>query len=96
MYLKRRNNLETKQLKLARQKKRTNGIFIENGITYIPGSKLDKKKKKKQAKLWEGVQTSKEGAGGEEGEQALAGVFDSPEQSAEKDPSASLSLGISK
>ena len=46
MYLKRRNNLETKQLKLARQKKRTNGIFIENGITYIPGSKLDKKKKR--------------------------------------------------
>ena len=78
-----------------------NGVFIENDIKYIRGSKPNVKKKKnkqtnKQAKLYEGVQTSKEGAGGEEGKQASAGVFGSPEQSAEKDSSASSSLGISK
>ena len=36
------------------------------------------------------------GLEGEEGERASAGVAGSPEQSAEKDSSASLSLGISK
>ena len=39
---------------------------------------------------------SEEGAGGEEGERASAGVSSSPEQSVEKDSSASSSLGISK
>ena len=36
------------------------------------------------------------GAEGEEGERASAGVVGSPEQSAEKESSASSSLGISK
>ena len=65
---------------IGKTTKRENGIFIENDITYIPGSKSDKKRKKKQnkAKIW-GVQTSEEGAGGEEGERASAGVFGSPE-----------------
>ena len=36
------------------------------------------------------------GAGGEEGERASVGVAGSPEQSVEKDSSASSSLGISK
>ena len=36
------------------------------------------------------------GAEDEEGERASAGVFGSPEQSAEKDSSTSSSLGISK
>ena len=36
------------------------------------------------------------GVEGEEGERASAGAAGSPEQSAEKDSSASLSLGISK
>ena len=58
--------------------------------------KNKKNKKHKQAKLHEGDQTSKEGAGGEEGERASAGVFSSPEQSEEKDFSASSSLEISK
>ena len=39
---------------------------------------------------------SEEGAGGEEGERASVGVSGYPEQSAEKDSSASSSLGISK
>ena len=76
---------------------------LKNDITCIQGSKPAKKKKKKkrenkkrkQAKLHEGDQTSEEGAGGEEGERASAGVFGSLEQSAEKDSSASSSLGIS-
>ena len=61
-----------------------------------PPIKKTKNKKQKQAKLHEGDQTSEEGAGGEEGERASAGVFGSPEQSAEKDSSASSSLRISK
>ena len=48
--------------------------------------------KRKQAKLYKGVQTSE----GEEGERASAEAFGSQEKAAEKDPSASLSLGISK
>ena len=67
-----------------------NGVFIDSNVTYIPGSKPDVKRK--QAKLYKGVQTSE----GEERERASVGVFGSPEQSAEKDPSASSSLGISK
>ena len=61
-----------------------------------PTQKKKKKKKKqtnKQAKICEGVQTSEKGAEGEEGERASAGVFGSPEQPAEKDSFASLSLG---
>ena len=57
-----------------------------------------KKKKKKKAKSYKGVQASgaEVGAKGEEGERTSAGVFGSPKHSAEKDSSASLSLGISK
>ena len=58
--------------------------------------KKKNKKIKKQAKLHDGDQMLEEGAGGEEGERASAGVFGSLEQSAEKDSSASSSLGISK
>ena len=65
------------------------GVFIDSNVTYIPGSKPDLKRK--QEKLYKGVQTLK----GEERERASAEVFGSPEQSAEKDPSASSSLGIS-
>ena len=54
------------------------------------------KKKKKQAKICAGDQTSEEGAAGEEGEWASAGVSGSPEKSAERDSSASSSLGMSK
>ena len=75
-----------------------NGVFIENDITCIRGSKpADKKKnnKQKQAKLHEGDQTLEEGVGGEEGERASVEVFGSPEQLVEKDSSSS-SLGISK
>ena len=56
------------------------------------------KKIKKKAKLYKEVQTSgvRVGAEGEEGERASAEVVGSPEQSAEKDSSASSSLGISK
>ena len=61
-----------------------------------PRFEARQKKKQKQAKLHKEDQTSEEGVGGEEGERALAGVFGSPEQSAEKDSSASSSLGISK
>ena len=71
-------------------------MFIENDVTYISGSKPDKKKKKTKTKLWEGVQMSDEGAVGEEGERASTDVLGSPEQSTEKDPSTSSSLGISK
>ena len=81
-----------------------NGIFIENNITGIQvwkptkkkKNRKENKKKSKQAKLHEGDQMPKEGAGGEEGERASAGVSGSPEQSAKKDSSASSSLGISK
>ena len=61
-------------------------------------SPAQKKRKKtnKQAKIYEGVQTSEKGAEGEEGERASAGVFGSPEQYEEKDSFASSSLGISK
>ena len=71
-------------------------MFIKNDITYIRGSKPNKKKK--QAKLYEGVQASNAevGAEGEEGERTSAGVFGSPEQSTEKDSSVSSSVGISK
>ena len=57
-----------------------------------------KKKKKKEANLYKEVQAlgSEVGAEGEEGERASARVFGSPEQSAEKDSSASSSLGMSK
>ena len=60
-----------------------NGVLIENDITCIQGSKPAKKKTKKnkkhkQVKLHEGDHTSEEGAGGEEGERASAGVFGSP------------------
>ena len=72
-----------------------NGVFIEDDVTYIPSSESDVKKKKKKAKIYEGVQTLEEGAEGEEGERASAGVFGSP-QSEKKDSSASSSLGISK
>ena len=53
---------------------------------------------KKKTKLYIGVQElgTEVGAEGGEGEQASAGVFGSPEQSAEKDFSASSSLGMSK
>ena len=57
-------------------------VFIESDVTYIPGSKPDVKKK--QAKLYKGVHTSKEGAEAKEGEWASARVFGSPEQSTEK------------
>ena len=54
--------------------------------------------KKKKPKLYKEAQTSGAGLGaeGKEGERASAGVADSPEQSTEKDSSASSSLGISK
>ena len=67
-----------------------------NCITYISGSKP--KVKKKQAKLYKEAQTSGAGseAEGEEGERASAEAAGSPEQSAEKDSSASSSLEISK
>ena len=61
-----------------------------------PKKKEAKNKKLKQAKLHEGDQASEEGVEGEEGERASTGVFGSPEQSVEKDSSASSSLGISK
>ena len=66
-------------------------IKAKNSITYILGSKP--KVDKKQAKLYKEAQASGVGLGveGEEGE--LAG---SPEQSAEKDSSASSSMGMSK
>ena len=67
-------------------------------ISYISGVRSPTTKKKKQAKLYKEVQASgvEVGAEGEEGERTLAGVFGSPEQSTEKDSSASSSLGISK
>ena len=65
-----------------------------SGVQSPPKKK--NKKKQKQAKLHEGDQTSEEGTGGEEKEPASAGVFGSPEQSAEKDSSTSSLLGISK
>ena len=68
----------------------------KNSITYIPGSKP--KVDKKQAELYKEAQTSDTRlcAEGEEGEWASAGAAGSPEQSVEKDSSASSSLGISK
>ena len=65
-----------------------NGIFIDKNVAYILGSKPSVKRK--QAELDKEVQAS------EEGERASGGVFGSPEQSAERDPSASSSLGMSK
>ena len=64
-------------------------MFIKNEITYIRGSKPNKKKTKKQkkkAKLYKGVQAfgAEVGVEGEEGERTSAGVFGSPEQSVEK------------
>ena len=55
-------------------------------------------KKKQQEKLYKGDQKSgaEVGAECEEGERTSAGMFSSPEQSVEKDSSASSSLGISK
>ena len=71
-------------------------IKAKDVVTYIPGSmpKVDKK----QEELYKGAQTSGAGLGaeGEEGEQALAEAAGSPEQSTEKDSSASSLLGISK
>ena len=54
--------------------------------------------KKKQEKLYKEAQTSGAGseAEGEEGERASVRPAGSPEQSTEKDSSASSSLGISK
>ena len=49
-----------------------------------------------QVKMCAGDQASEGGVEGEEGEGASAGVFDSPEYSAERDSSASSSLGMSK
>ena len=53
---------------------------------------------KKQTKLYKEAETSGTGLGaeGEEGERASSGVAGSPEQSKEKDSTASSSLGISK
>ena len=65
-------------------------------VSVVQSPPKKKKQKQKQEKLHEGDQTSKEGVGGEEGEQASAGVFGFPEHSAEKDSSASSTLGISK
>ena len=67
-------------------------------ISRVRSLTTKKRKKKQQAKLYKGVQASgtKVGAEGEEGERTLAGVLCSPEQSTEKDSSASSSLGISK
>ena len=69
----------------------------QNDITYIRGSE-PKKKEIKQVALYKEAQAlgTGLGAGGEEGERASAGVAGSLEQSAEKDSSASSSLGISK
>ena len=65
--------------------------------SYIcPGSQSQQKKNNKQGKICVGYQTSEEGAKGEEGEWASTGVSGSPEQSAKRDSSASLSLGMSK
>ena len=50
-----------------------NGVFIDNNVTQILGLELGMKRK--QVKLYKGVQTSE----GEEGERASAGVFCSPE-----------------
>ena len=60
--------------------------------------KKKKKKKKEKATLYKEAQASGAGLGaeGEEGEWTSAGVVGSPEQSAEKDSSASSSLGMSK
>ena len=64
-------------------------------MSWVP-SPQKKKKNNKQAKICAGDQTSDEGEKGEEGEWASTGVFGSPEQSAERDSSASSSLGMSK
>ena len=75
-------------------------MFIKEKATYVlvpmPNKKKKKKKNKKQAKVCVEGQTSKEGAEGEEGEWASAGVSGSPEKSAERNSSASSSLGMSK
>ena len=84
--LKKRKKIENK----GKNNEVKNGVFIDSNVTYIPGLKPGVKRK--QAKLYKGVQTLED----EEGERASAGVFGSPEQSAEKDPSGSSSLGISK
>ena len=77
---------------------------IHQGKGYIcPESQAQYKKKKKknnnnnkQAKICAGDHTSEEGAEGEEGEWASTRVSGSPEWSAERDSSASSSLGMSK
>ena len=67
-----------------------------------PGSQAQKKRKNKikfdvmEVKMCAGDQASEGGANGEEGEWASAGVFGSPEYSAERDSSASSSLGMPK
>ena len=60
-------------------------------MSWVP-SPTKKKNDDKKAKIYAGSQTS-EGAEGEEGEWASVGVSGSPELSAERDSSASSSLG---
>ena len=67
-----------KEKKRDRKKKGKNngikkGVFIDSNVVHISGSKPGMKRK--QVKLYKGVQMSE----GEEGERASAGVFGSPE-----------------
>ena len=80
-------------------------IFIKKKATYVLGPKPNKKKKDKkkeikidvrQVKMCARDQASEGEAGGEEGEWASSGMSGSPEYSAERDSSASSSLGMSK
>ena len=67
--------------------------------TYLMGPNPNMKKKNnnnKKSKICAGDQTSKEGAEGEEGERASTGVSGFPKWYAERDSSASSSLGMSK
>ena len=64
-------------------------------MSWVPSS-TKKEKINKQAKICARDQTSEEGAEGEEGEWASAGVSGSPKQCAERDSSASSWLGMSK
>ena len=61
-----------------------------------PAKKKQQKNNNKQAKICAGDQTSEEGAEGEEGEWASARVYGYPKWFAERDSSASSSLGRSK
>ena len=76
-----------------------NGVFIQNDVTYILGSKPEKKKKKKKKnkqRYMKKFRRQKREQKAKKGERASAGVLGSPEQSADKDSSASSSLGILK